>query len=79
MFAVLKRLHIFSASLLIQFVARRRKDAGNNMLPKTAKYCHEKQSHRAVSSLSIISKSFEKILLNRMKLVISNHLLGFRC
>jgi len=79
-----KLLHLINAAIRLKYVPRQWKVAEVIMIPKPGKPLTDKKSYRPISLLPIISKLFEKLLLNRIKLLIEErglippHQFGFR-
>lgn len=81
---ILKLTHLFNAALRLRYVPMQWKIAEVIMIPKPGKPPEDRTSYRPISLLPIISKLFEKLLLQRLKPIIEekqlipSHQFGFR-
>lgn len=77
-------MYLFNAILRLQYFPMQWKVAQIIMIQKPGKNANEVQSYRPISLLPILSKLFEKLLLKRLKPLLSNnqlipnHQFGFR-
>lgn len=82
--AIVKYTNIINACFRLQYVPTLWKVAEVIMISKPGKPAHEVNSYRPISLLPIMSKIFEKLLINRLKPIIESkqiipdHQFGFR-
>lgn len=81
---IVKLTHLFNAAIRLRYVPMQWKIAEVKMIPKPGKPLEDRKSYRPISLLPIISKLFEKLLLQRLKPIIEEkqlippHQFGFR-
>lgn len=68
--STVKLTYLINAAFRLKYVPRLCKDTEVIMIPKPGRSPHEVPSYRAISSLLVISKLFEKLLLKILKPII---------
>ena len=70
-----KLVQIINAVFRLKYLPRQWKVAEVIMIPKPGKLANDRKSYRPISLVPVISKLFERLLLNRLKPIIEERTL----